>query len=68
MQPKRDSAFEGILITSKASDARRRGATTRRTRIVRRNGRGKGNVADDVFMVDQGWFMALLPKPDRGIK
>jgi hypothetical protein len=36
MQPKRDAGFEGILITSKASDARRRGATTEAHAAIRR--------------------------------
>jgi hypothetical protein len=36
MQRKRDSGFEGILITSKASDARRRGAATEAYAAIRR--------------------------------
>jgi hypothetical protein len=44
-----------FLITSKATDARRQGATTEAYEAIRRKeGANEGNAADDVLMVDQG--------------
>jgi hypothetical protein len=54
-------ALGRFLITSKASDARRRGATTEAYEAIRRKEeralarlRREGNAADDALLVDQG--------------
>jgi hypothetical protein len=59
----RDASFKKSLITSKASDARRRGATTEAYGTIRRKEeralarlRREDNAADDVLIVHQGHF------------
>ena len=58
--------FEEFLITSNASDARRRGATTEAYGAIRRKEeralarlRREGNAADDALMVNQGCVASL---------
>jgi hypothetical protein len=46
--------FERIHGTSKVLDARRRGAPTERMSNTPQGEAIKGNVADDILMVDQG--------------
>jgi len=58
--------FEEFLITGKASDARRRGATTEAYGAIRRKEervlarlRREGNAADDALMVNQGCILSI---------
>ena len=67
----RYAGFKKSLITSKVSDARRRGATTEAYEAIRRKEeralarlRREGNAADDALMVDQGELI-LLTIPNR---
>jgi len=63
--PKWEWNFGKFLITSKASDARRRGATTEAYLTYAVGGASEGNAAVDALMVVQGGICGLDIKGGR---